>query len=503
MRTCSRLEAGVRTRMQFAPMSIRFDPERTPALLNAEISAGYNRPHEGVRAIQSENLSHTSKYTWVGSSVRTMKSAREKMLRKFRRLVLKVREAIAAVPDDARLHASISVRDGRLAVSEFEKPDEASKVRMAVLMRPLLDPESDIQCRRVWNLIKSTREFDEQTIANVEKSFRNIEDGGIPVVVNQRRMGQREIYEIFAQGEFFNRSKDAVAMLETMRFGPMTPMLWMAFYGYTHDMVRLASMLLDVASVNKSIEASDTEIAVDLGPCVYCLKSDGPFTSEEHIIPEGFGNDDAVLSRGFVCDPCNNSFSVLDEYLLNFEAVSFQRVLAVPFTKKGKLPRAEFRDLTIEKRMPRVISMIHKKNESPHVEYREFDHQPDGTFRWELNVKGKKPTDLVRVGRALYKIGLGMVALQAGREHAMLPRYDATRDFIAGRMKSFDNNLAIITKTTPHGGVRFYWWPGEVGTLCMADFYGVVMVFNLELLPPIEADPNDEFAAQFAVIPLR
>jgi hypothetical protein len=425
------------------------------------------------------------------------------MLRHFRRVVLKVREAIAAIPDDATLHASFRVEAGQLAVAEFEKPDEESKVRVAVLMWPLLNPESEIECRRVWNLIKSTRDLDPATVANVEQSFHNIEEGWIPLTVNQRRVTQREIYETFAEGEFFSQSKSAVAMLKSMRFGPVTPLLWMSFYAYTHDMARLASMMLDVAATNPSTDAPaphDDEPQVDLGRCVYCLKSEGPFRSEEHIIPEGLGNDDAVLSPGYVCDPCNNECSKLDEYFVNFEAISLQRVLVVPFTKKGKLPRADFGNLTIEKRMPRAVRFIHKKGDNP---YRESEHKPDGTFRFEVNVKGKKPTDFVRIGRALYKIGLGMVALHAGRERACQPRYDAARDFIAGRTKSFDNNLALLTKTTPHGNVTFHWWDSEVGTVCVADFYGVQMVFNLEPLPIVGPEPSDESAALFAVIPLR
>jgi hypothetical protein len=42
--------------------------------------------------------------------------------------------------------------------------------------------------------------------------------------------------------------------------------------------------------------------------CLFCLSSDGPFTSEEHVIPRSLGpaTNDYVIPPGGVCDPCNN-----------------------------------------------------------------------------------------------------------------------------------------------------------------------------------------------------
>jgi hypothetical protein len=46
------------------------------------------------------------------------------------------------------------------------------------------------------------------------------------------KLTQRELYEVFANGEFFNDIDESVKMLERLRFGPMTGMLWFFFYNY-------------------------------------------------------------------------------------------------------------------------------------------------------------------------------------------------------------------------------------------------------------------------------
>src|SRR5882672_10403974 len=151
-----------------------------------------------------------------------MKSPDAKTERAFRRQVLKVRKALKDVPDDSRLEYRMKVEDGRLTVSTFDKPEEPSKVRVAVLMRPLIDPDSHIECRRVWNLIKGTRCLEKEIVTNIEQSFKAVEEGAISVTVNQRPMKQKDIYETFAASEFFNQRRDAVEMLKALKFGPMT-----------------------------------------------------------------------------------------------------------------------------------------------------------------------------------------------------------------------------------------------------------------------------------------
>jgi hypothetical protein len=119
-----------------------------------------------------------------------------------------------------------------------------------------------------------------------------------------------------------------------------------------------------------------------------------------------------------------------------------------------------------------------------------------------VNFRGRKPFQSVMLGRALCKIGLGMVAFHLGRDRACSPRYDVTRSFIRGE-GSLENNLILRTKTIqPHSQVAFTWADQEVGTLCLADFYGVLMLFNLEPEPKIVLDETDPLAANFTIFDL-
>ncbi|QAX31041.1 HNH endonuclease [Leisingera sp. NJS204] len=79
----------------------------------------------------------------------------------------------------------------------------------------------------------------------------------------------------------------------------------------------------------------------ELGKCIFCKKTVGPFRSVEHIVPESMGNISGrrVLPKGAVCDPCNNYFATKVEGPV-LSHISFQNLRAkymVP-TKRGKTP---------------------------------------------------------------------------------------------------------------------------------------------------------------------
>lgn len=426
-----------------------------------------------------------------------MKSVSEKTFRAFRRQVLKVRQAIKELPDDASITYHLHVEVGQPTQSSFDSPEETGKVRVAVLMRPLLDPNSFIECRRVWELVKEHRDLDGVLVSQIEDGFKRVEAGeGIAFNFNQKPMSQREIYEIFASGEFFHDFTEARQLLKALRFGPMTEMLWFFFYDYAHNMYVVASAVLAAIYTGGGME----ELPAIDPRCVFCLTTTGKFTSEEHVIPESFGNDEAVLPKGWVCDSCNNICSTVDQFLTDFEPIALQRVLNVSFTKRGKLPRAEFANVTIEKRMPRVIRLV-ENTDTPSLQV--LEQQEDGTVKFNINVTGRKPLDAQMLGRALFKIALGMVAFQSGRDRACDARYDPARAFITGT-SDFDNFLAIGAMTELlHQGIEFNWLEAEEGTPFGTSFYGVGFVGNLEPTPKVSLSTNDEFSKRFTLLPLR
>ncbi|MCM2317621.1 MAG: HNH endonuclease, partial [Thermoanaerobaculia bacterium] len=227
--------------------------------------------------------------------------------------------------------------------------------------------------------------------------------------------------------------------------------------------------------------------------CIYCLATDGAFTTEEHAVPEALGNDDAILSLGDVCDSCQRSLAPLDQWLADFEGIALDRVIHTAHTKKGKLPRATFGNMQVEKVRPGAIRITATADEPPLI----FEAtQPDGLRRFRINVRGRKPLDVHRLGRPLYKVGLAMVAFHAGRAAACRPRYDAARAFIQGS-RSFSNNLIVRTTSTPHDRLNSQLWDqcDGGGALFAIDFWGVLFMLNLEEAPVLTIDPAEPLAA--------
>ncbi|HEY0460211.1 MAG TPA: HNH endonuclease [Pyrinomonadaceae bacterium] len=177
--------------------------------------------------------------------------------------------------------------------------------------------------------------------------------------------------------------------------------------------------------------------------CIYCLSETGKFNSEEHIIAETLGGDELFLPKGLVCDECNNGISSqLDEALLKFEPIAFLSVIHTPYTKKGKLPKANFQNMTVEKKSPNYIEFM-AKDKTGRVKNKE--RLKDGRERLAFKMSGKK-LDWKILARTVYKIALGMVAYDYGHEAALDDKYQPARDFIL-KGGSFNNNMLVTTKS--------------------------------------------------------
>lgn len=78
--------------------------------------------------------------------------------------------------------------------------------------------------------------------------------------------------------------------------------------------------------------------------CIFCHKDASTSKSVEHIIPESLGNKHHLLPKGYVCDKCNNYFSVkIEKELLAqpyFVSMRFRNEI---LTKKNKLVKERIR----------------------------------------------------------------------------------------------------------------------------------------------------------------
>ena len=151
--------------------------------------------------------------------------------------------------------------------------------------------------------------------------------------------------------------------------------------------------------------------------CLYC-RSNGPFSTQEHVIPESLGNDDLVLT-GEVCDACQRYFGKeVERYVLDKTPIAVWRVLLQIQTKKGNQPSADTKQLREQRG---TIPERHAR----HDDIRLTSHD-DGSISVDIDndelvrgiLQGSK-TDLTMVmspkrlhmlGRFLGKVGLGIIA---------------------------------------------------------------------------------------------
>jgi hypothetical protein len=222
--------------------------------------------------------------------------------------------------------------------------------------------------------------------------------------------------------------------------------------------------------------------------CIYCLDRDGEFGDEEHVVPEAFGVDELVLVNG-ACKKCK--FSELDQYLAEFEPLAVLRVQNVPLTKKGKFPRAETRDFTMEKVKPRLIRLVNRTGKDALTE----EKLGDGKVKLTLQTSTRKPVDILRLARAIFKIALGFVALDEGVAFACDPRFDSARAFIRGT--GVMSNHFLMPRNAQMDDAIVLQWHREVRTVVVVSFWGVRFAVNLEALPldiPAEEPADSLFA---------
>jgi hypothetical protein len=151
--------------------------------------------------------------------------------------------------------------------------------------------------------------------------------------------------------------------------------------------------------------------------CLFCQSVRGPFTRDEHPIPESLGNDDLILPPGTVCDPCNQYFgSKIEQPVLNCAPFGTERVVQAVRNKRGRLPRVRNRDIEIQSTgyWDRLILA----STPPHRSLRAL---PGGGAI--LNSEWVSPSLLARF---LLKVGLELLAI-ADIVTPHEPQFDAAR----------------------------------------------------------------------------
>ena len=389
--------------------------------------------------------------------------------------------------------------------SKVETPNDEATIRFVVLMRRFLNPTDLLYYRRVWDVLKEhfPDAIPAEHATQLEQFIDMVNKGPFSFIVNQHPVTAENIYHRVADGEYFGRNdEEAVAFLHSLSGTPAEQLVLHEFYSYNLAIFNVTSRLFDIVlGIEHSEQYSSLfqeEIASDKR-CIYCLSDSGTFTSEEHIVPESLGNHDTVLPKGMVCDPCNNELlSGLDAELVNFDLLGLLKTIYMPYTKEGKLPQATFPNLTIKKTRPShiVVNSPSKKN------FTIGEPDENGVTHFKMRLTGRKNFDPIIIARALYKIGLGMVAFHEGKLNACNSKYDRARAFIRGE-KDFPNNLLMSDNIQPHpqitSTVDFRWG----GTTFRIDIYGLAFLFNLEETPVLKPTEEQLTEMNFLLHPLH
>lgn len=178
--------------------------------------------------------------------------------------------------------------------------------------------------------------------------------------------------------------------------------------------------------------------------CIYCLSTNNPFLRREHPIPESLGNDDIVIPKGFVCDPCNQYFgSKIEQKVLQSAPFGIERLFLAIKSKKGRYPKHQ--DSSLELQSTGYWDHVKIYSPSPHES---LVRRRDG--KMVLNPKWAPPN---AIAQFLLKMGLGLLVLakdtnpyslefDGARNCARLGRNASTWDFALG---VYPNRSDLIT----------------------------------------------------------
>ncbi len=378
--------------------------------------------------------------------------------------------------------------------AKVETPDAELTMRFVVVMRRFLNPADRLYYKTMWSTLQD--EFGGaipgEVKTAIDKKINILTQGWMKFEMDGDVLTAERMYEVIADGVRFGHNEQLAEYLRKIEQVPLVgPLFWHQFYSFTESALSVASMIFGAIS---AVERTDKykqlydggEPAVTR--CIYCLSTDGPFKSEEHIVPEAMGNNDIVLPRGYVCDPCNNGvLSRLDDELRTSPLFIVQWASAVEFTKQGKLPEVSLGDITIKRTDPLNVTWIANPGSDA---IRAGKQCPDGTTELHMHTSLPKRFDEVLVARALCKIGLAAVALDFGHEYACSNRFDAARRFIC-KGGEFRNNLLISQWMTMRTDIQmqYHHLPEVSGTVMEHHIYGVILLMSLEEEPKLRLNP--------------
>lgn len=146
--------------------------------------------------------------------------------------------------------------------------------------------------------------------------------------------------------------------------------------------------------------------------CIFCKQDATSSKSVEHIIPESMGNHNNILSKGVVCDRCNNYFSLkLEKKVLEMKYFQSLRHRNKIESKKNRIPKGK---ALIPKTKYEADVILHKdKPFEVILDNASFELIQNGEIKHLiLPFNIEFPTNDKVFSRFLAKVGVEMMALR-------------------------------------------------------------------------------------------
>jgi tetratricopeptide (TPR) repeat protein len=406
-------------------------------------------------------------------------------VRKFKRYYHLAKELLSKMPTANNFQLNINFENESLKASTT--PEDKATVEFIVVMRRYLNSASPIYYRTVWgNILKECgQELSGEVVTRMEAVMTSIEKGALSYVENEQEITARKIYEIMEAGEYFGSDLEARDHLARMFSMPVAQSLyWWMFHSY---IVNAFGILWELMNIIQELEKKNCLSQLEKAQepqCIFCLTTDGPFTTEEHIIPEALGNDELVLAKGMVCDKCQTVLSELDQEFGNWPPMAFAKIQYGFMTKKGKLPTAIFDNTSLELTRPGHILIKDKTQSVPLVNE---SAQPGEQVKFTIEMKAR--VDAKKIVREVYKMGLEVAALALGHEVACSSRYEAARAFVLGNGPC-PNDVLFLVRETPKQGIQVQFLDHETGSLVFIAIHEAVFLVNLEAHTQLKLTPE-------------
>lgn len=280
-----------------------------------------------------------------------------------------------------------------------------------------------------------------------------------------------EIFKAYNSDTITNLNDNIISLIKKPI---VSQIIWYEFYTYSTTLFTILSKIFNL--LQKLEEGSFEKLPIT--PCIICKSVENSFKSVEHIFPDSLGNSDLILEKGFVCDICNSEIlSKIDEDLQKFSPIAILKVFYTPFTKSGKLPSANFQNMSIVKSRANKID-IKFKDMSTKLRKEKLSgniYKFNTTFR-------SGPFNTINVLRSLYKIAYETLALKNGKDFILSDRYEITRAFIKNEIEPY-NNVLILNNISPQNILQSTFIINENGTLFIINIFGILLMLNLEVEP--------------------